>query len=306
MFKQLRNRLARWFVLLAALSAIPALSQDATPQARVSKPLMWKASSPSATVYLLGSIHVGDSSMYPLPAAVESAFASSKVLAVEINVKALDQSKAIKLVQEYGIYSGDDVLSNHIPKETVAALNDFLDKAGLPKESFEKVKPWVAAVTVVAIALKQAGEDSALGVDMHFLNQVKEPQRIDELESAEFQMSLFAAASEQEQQEFLASALRQTAKTKEMIRKMQDAYISGDGDTLLALLNEQDQMPKTLIKKLLEDRNVTMAERIETYLKGKEPCFVVVGAAHILGEKGIATLLQAKGYRVELVPMAAQ
>ena len=38
--------------------------------------LMWKVTSPTNTVYLFGSIHVGDSNLYPLPKAVESAFHS--------------------------------------------------------------------------------------------------------------------------------------------------------------------------------------------------------------------------------------
>ena len=44
-----------------------------------------------------------------------------------------------------------------------------------------------------------------------------------------------------------------------------------------------------------------MAEKIEGYLKGKEEVFVVVGAAHLIGEKGILKLLGDKGYHMEQV-----
>jgi len=53
------------------------------------------------------------------------------------------------------------------------------------------------------------------------------------------------------------------------------------------------------MKKLIDDRNVTMAAKLEDYLKGKEQFFVVVGALHLVGEKGVARLLQDKGYKVE-------
>jgi uncharacterized protein YbaP (TraB family) len=59
------------------------------------------------------------------------------------------------------------------------------------------------------------------------------------------------------------------------------------------------------MKKLVDDRNLTMTASLEQYLKGKESCFVVIGAAHLLGDNGIIKLLQSKGYRVELVPMGA-
>src|SRR5580658_6966526 len=66
--------------------------------------LMWKATSPTTTVYLLGSIHLGDKSFYPLPDQIESAFSTSKLLVVEVNVNKTDNDAAMKLVQQYGLF----------------------------------------------------------------------------------------------------------------------------------------------------------------------------------------------------------
>jgi len=299
MTKRLRAFLVRLLPLMAVLGLCHAQAPTQAPSKVARRSLMWKATSTTNTVYLLGSIHVGDSSMYPLPQGVESAFAASKVLAVEINVKSIDQFKAMQLIQQYGMYGGDDALSKHIPKETSDALDDFCSKNGLPRVALERLKPWVAAITVVAFSYKAAGEDPTLGIDMHFLNEVKAPQRIDELETADFQMTVLSSGTEQEQQELLATSLKQADKAKEMIQKFQQAYLSGDAESLEKLVREEETGPKALMKKLLDDRNVTMAARVEQYLKGKEPSFVVVGAAHIIGEKGIVKLLQEKGYRVE-------
>lgn len=299
MTKRLGASLVRLLPLMAALGLCHAQAPTQAPSKAARRSLMWKATSPTNTVYLLGSIHVGDSSMYPLPQGVESAFAASKVLAVEINIKSIDQSKAFQLIQQYGMYGGDDALAKHIPKETSDALDDFCSRNGLPRVALERLKPWVAAITVVALSYKEAGEDPTLGIDMHFLNEVKASQRIDELETADFQMTILSSGTEQEQQELLAASLKQAGKAKEMIQKLQQAYLSGDAESLEKLVREEETGPKALMKKLLEDRNVTMAARVEQYLKGREPSFVVVGAAHIIGGKGIVKLLQEKGYRVE-------
>jgi uncharacterized protein YbaP (TraB family) len=262
--------------------------------------LMWKVTSPTNTVYLFGSIHVGDSSLYPLPKAAEAAFAASKVLAVEFNVKKVDIPQMAKLMQDYGMYANGETLSQHLPKETSDALDQFCSKNGVPRMILDKTKPWVAAIAVIAFASKAAGEEPELGIDMHFLNEVKEPQRIEELESADFQMSVLSSASEQEQEEMLAASLKQADKFKDMVQKMQRAYVSGDTESLEKLVKEEDESgPKSLMKKLLDDRNVTMAQRVEQYLKGKDTSFVVVGAGHIIGNKGIVKLLEAKGYHVE-------
>jgi len=302
-----RRHIHAVLIVLLAFLGVAQAQQAAPAQPKPRRFLMWKATSPSATVYLVGSIHVGDSSMYPLPKEVESAFAAAKVLAVEINVKNADQSKMMGLVQKYGMYGDDDSLTKHLSKETQAALDDYCTRHNVPRMGMEKLKPWVMAVTIIAMAWQQAGEDPSQGVDMHFLDESKPPQRIDELETMESQLSIFAEATEEEQQSMLASALKQGDKMKDLIKRMEAAYISGDPDALQKIMAEQDDVgSKSLEKKLLDDRNVAMAGKMEEYLKGKEPIFAVVGAAHIIGDKGIAKQLRDKGYKVEQVTLEAK
>jgi len=290
-------------VLLAFLGAAQA-QQAAPAQPKPRRFLMWKATSPTATVYLVGSIHLGDSSMYPLPKEVESAFAAAKVLAVEINIKNADQAKMMGLLQKAGFYTGDDSLTKHLSKETQAALEDYCTRHNVPRMGMEQLKPWVVAITIAAMAWQQAGEDPSLGIDLHFLNEIKPSQRIDELETMESQLAIFAEASEEEQQSMLASILKKGDKIKDMIKRTQAAYMAGDPDALQKVMDEQDDVgSKNLEKKLLDDRNVIMTGKMEEYLKGKDPIFVVVGAAHIIGDKGIAKQLRDKGYKVDQVTL---
>jgi len=122
-------------VLLAFMGAAQA-QQAAPAQPKPRRFLMWKAASPTTTVYLVGSIHLGDSSMYPLPKEVESAFAAAKVLAVEINIKNADQGKMMGLIQKYGLYTGDDSLTKHLPKDTQAALDDYCTRHNVPRQAW--------------------------------------------------------------------------------------------------------------------------------------------------------------------------
>ena len=297
---------AVWILLLTFLGAAQA-QQAAPAQPKPRRFLMWKATSPTTTVYLVGSIHIGDSSLYPLPKEVESAFAAAKVLTVEINIKNVDQAKTMGLVQQYGMYGAGDSLTKHLSKETIATLDDYCTKHSVPRAGIEQLKPWVVAVTIAAMAWQQAGEDPALGIDMHFLNENKPPQRVDELETMESQLSLFATATEEEQQSMLVAVLKQGDKIKDMIKRLQAAYLSGDPVALQKIMDEESDLgSKTLTKKFLDDRNVTMAAKIEEYLKAKDPVFVVVGAAHIVGDKGAASLLRDKGYKVEQVTLEAK
>jgi uncharacterized protein YbaP (TraB family) len=302
-----RRRFRTILILLLAFLGVAQAQQAAPAQPKPRRFLMWKATSPTTTVYLVGSIHLGDSSMYPLPREVESAFTAAKVLAVEINIKNADQARMMGLVQQHGMYTGDDSLTKHLSKETLASLEDYCTRHNVPRMGMEQLKPWVVAVTIAAMAWQQAGEDPSLGIDMHFLDESKPPQRIDELETMESQLSIFAEASDEEQQSMLASILKMGDKTKDMIKRTQAAYVAGDPDALQKVMDEQDDVgSKSLEKKLLDDRNIAMTAKMEEYLKGKETIFVVVGAAHIIGDKGIAKQLRDKGYKVDQVTLEAK
>ena len=53
-------------------------------------PLMWRVTSPAGqSIYLFGSIHVAEESIYPLPGFIMDAFDSSEYLAVEIDFYAI-------------------------------------------------------------------------------------------------------------------------------------------------------------------------------------------------------------------------
>src|SRR3954454_17708106 len=130
------------FVLLTFLGVAQA-QQAAPAQPKPRRFLMWKAVSPTTTVYLVGSIHLSDSSMYPLPKEVESAFAAARVLAVEINIKNADQAKMMGLIQKYGLYTGDDSHTGHLQKKRQAPVDNSPPRHNVPRQGMEQLKPWV-------------------------------------------------------------------------------------------------------------------------------------------------------------------
>ena len=299
---RLKRRSIVLFVLLLTACGLGQAVKQSAPQAEVKarRVVMWKASSPTATVYLLGSIHLGEKDIYPLPDVVESAFRASKVLAVEINIKKIDQMAAVKMMQQFGFYPDGDSLAKHLPKDVSDALDSFCSKNGMPRSALEIFKPWAVAITIELIALQRAGQDPNLGIDVHFLSESKEPQKIDELETADFQMHALSSGSEAEQQEILADVLKEMANPQAHIQEMEDTFLSGDPERIEKYM-EKHNTPKSFYKRVLDDRNGPMADHIEGYLKGKDQCFVVVGEGHLVGEKGIVKLLQQKNYKVELI-----
>ena len=53
-------------------------------------------------------------------------------------------------------------------------------------------------------------------------------------------------------------------------------------------------------EQMFYDRNIKMSQKIEGFLKSDKVHFVVVGAGHMVGDKGIVSLLKnAKKYKIK-------
>jgi len=61
----------------------------------------------------------------------------------------------------------------------------------------------------------------------------------------------------------------------------------------------QDGSIAPLFRKLFDERNIKMTSKIEGYLNAGGSYFVIVGAGHLIGERGMVELLKSKGYIVE-------
>jgi uncharacterized protein YbaP (TraB family) len=154
----------------------------------------------------------------------------------------------------------------------------------------------MAGMLVAVWPIMKAGVDPKNGIDMHFLNELSANQRVAELESADAQFQLLSGQSEEEQDKFLAYSLEGAGKMQEL----EKSYLAGDIDALL-----KDVPPSSeLTEHLINERNVRMSQKVNDFLKQRGTSFVVVGAAHVIGEKGIANLLQQQGYKVERMAYA--
>ncbi len=294
-------------VIFVSSTVLAQKTKSAPPVTALQKKpsLMWKATNGKNTAYLLGSVHLGTKDFYPLPKEIEDAFEQSSVLLVEFDINKVDAATSQALILKNGVYAGDDNLWNHLSGSTAEQVKKVSAAYNLPVQGLAKLKPWLVALTISVMELQKQGMDAAFGVDKYFLDKAKDKRKIQSLESAEWQMELFSALPDNQQEEYLKSTLDGLGNSKTLADLLQTAWLNGDAKKLATLFDETPLKPAELQKKLLDDRNPKMADAAEQCLKGAEKCFMVVGAAHLIGSKGVVQLLKNRGYIISQVAVTS-
>ncbi len=269
-------------------------------------------SSGSAIVYLMGSIHFADKSFYPLRQEIETAFQQSDSLAVELDINNIDQQMYNRLLMKNGIYTDGRTIKDVISEETWLQLRQRLRHLDIPYDSVKLYKPGMLVLTLSAIQITKLGLDPALGIDAHFLSKAAQInsfkprlgkiKNIIELETLEQQLNLFFDIPDGDL--LLKESLYSLDESELLLAEIVRYWKAGDEKKMNKMLIEDAlaEYPafSAIYDSLFYDRNDKMVIKIEEMLKQSQGSyFVVVGSAHLIGEKGIVSSLKGKGYKVE-------
>jgi uncharacterized protein YbaP (TraB family) len=224
------------------------------------------------------------------------------MLVVEININEMNQTNIQKLFLENAMYLGDETLKENLSGDMYELVETRLKQLLIPTERVEKFRPWYLATLIEQMQLQKLGYYPIYGIDYYFLKKSEGKKKILELETAEFQISLFNKLSSDEQELYLYYTLTYLDQLEKEIEKLKNAWLAGDYQTVEllmlsgSLLGDPRLLP--LYEKLFYERNKNMASKIEEFLKTSNTYFVVVGAGHLVGKDGIIELLKKKGYSV--------
>lgn len=261
---------------------------------------LWEVVAETGPSYLLGSVHLGTDDLYPLPAKIEEAYESSSFLVVEANILAVEEEELFSLMHSFAINPGFRSVEQYISEEEYAMLQQVLAELGLDIAQLSFCRPWYLANLITSLRFINAGFNPDLGIDVYFLQKAGGNKDILELESLEFQFMLFSELPPELEHLYLREALTTSREEfAEKTRRLLEAWKTGDTGLLeeISFSKEKDAAYQEFYKRLISQRNVAMVAKIEEYMK-KGTAFIVVGAAHLVGEDGIVELLRKRGYTV--------
>ncbi len=263
----------------------------------------WQVRSDSAVVTMMGSVHFGREDFYPLAPVIEQAYEEADALAVEVD--ALDPAKAAAvatLMMTAGMMPQGRTLEDVLPDSTVARIQEALGPQQALWAMYRSLKPAFLALVLATGGYQELGLDPQLGLETHFLGKARGAKEIIELETIEQQMALFTGLDEAMGLALLNDTLDQLGTMGEILEELVEAWQAGNVAKVDAIMAEQvgeDPAMVAFYRKLLDDRNVKMAEAVGGLLAGDRDVFVLVGAGHFGGEMGIIRLLEQKGWSID-------
>lgn len=286
------------------------------------KPMLWEVTSDKGgKLYLFGSFHMANDSLYALPDAVMSAYEGSDALALEYDVVgALFDVPMLMEQQTMSMYLDGTTAADHLSPETYDAAVSYLTEAGMysPQMDYFCVANWSSMISLAMAS--ELGFDASAGVDNYLGSLAKaQGKPVYEVESQSFQLALLNSLSDEYQDFAVSNMLENLDEGRALLSDMAKAYYAGDEAAMTKLIEDEEfdesdfagltaQQREALVaedeayhQKMYGERNTAMTAVAEEYLASGETVFFVVGEAHMLGEDGIVAQLTNAGFTVTRV-----
>ncbi len=265
---------------------------------------MWRYENGSTRLYLVGSIHVLKAALHPLPKQIEAAFSQADHVVVEADIMNADPAAVAQALAQFALLPEGTRIEESLSAPQRARLSDELRQLGIGGiADVAQFKPLFLASQLSVARLATFGYLPDYGMEAHFLSRLGD-RTLHELESLDQQLALLASPSMADQVEMLVNTLDDMAEVEPIVAQMARAWFLGDDDELLRLFEQYtvgSDADRRLLEVLVYERNVTLAAGIKEILGKPGTWFVVVGAGHLPGPRGIVALLEAHGAKAHRV-----
>lgn len=294
---RLSSLLARALLSLAVVFVSVLAVQSSSARAAGDRLLFWQVDTPGATVYLLGSMHLATPDIYPLRTEIMQAFEGADKLAVELDIGGPRSFEIQQRMLERGQYPPGRTLRDDLSEETWQALATRLENNGLPSAMMQGLKPGLVVTTLSTVEMMKLGLNPEQGVDRFFLDNARGAKPIIELETVDRQLDVVLDTSQPEL--LVKQSLAQLDDLESLMAALVTNWKQGDADGLarLVIYDELERYPefRDLHRRMFDDRNREMTDKIVGMQQDGGTYFVVVGAGHLVGDQGIIAMLQRRG-----------
>jgi uncharacterized protein YbaP (TraB family) len=257
--------------------------------------------------YLYGTMH--STSAGPMQLAEKAAPYALKAKIVATELGPLDAAQKIELgaaMLRSAMSPNADTFAGYIEGEEARQVEQLLVGKGTPALMAHHLKLWMLAITASLPKCEIEGQTKGLPeVDESFA-RIAEAQhaQVVGLETIDEQLHTIATIPTSLAAEILKLSARGGPLADDGYKTLLSLYEQERPAAALAILDaapgltdDERRAEAELTRRLLADRNATIADRAAPLLE-KGGAFIAVGALHLPGKGGLIELLRGKGYQV--------
>ena len=213
----------------------------------------------------------------------------------------------IKRRMAAGMRAGPD---ERVPATLAARLQAQVEAACLPADVMAGFAPAVQLAALTTLAAREDGLDPAWAVDVFLAGYARALGKpVLSLETPELQLALLRGDPETAPAQW-AQALQQLeqGRVRPMLVRVAQVWADGREDELTRFEQwcecADTALDRASLKRLLDDRNPPLADRIDALHAGGQRVFAAVGALHMVGPLGLPALMRERGFIVERMAFA--
>jgi uncharacterized protein YbaP (TraB family) len=246
--------------------------------------------------WLFATIHTDDPRVTRLPVPVREAFDQARTIVLEL----VPDSEMLEASRSMMLLAPQTGLSELIPASLYQDLVGLLSTRGMTPAAIERLRPWAV---LLVLSMPPSSGQPVLDLVL-YQRALSAGKTVQGLETIAEQLGVFEALSLEDQIGLLEATVRETEQLPGLFTALVDAYLAEDlgelmrlGQTLAA---DDPELDARLRKRLFEDRNRRMFERMQRFLQ-QGACFVAVGALHLPGDNGLLQQLERAGFEVQRI-----
>ena len=283
----------------------PAMVRAAVHNAR-NHGFLWRISKGGHASYLYGTMHVGKFDWTIPGPDVAKALRATDTLALELDFLDADiRNRVSKGMAKQHVMA--------LPAPLVKRLREQAEAVCISYDALAGLAPEFQIATLTLMVGRWDGLDAAYAIDGVLAGIGHGAKKeVVSLETPESQLQLLQMKDAQETVTFVRESLDEieTGRERKLLKRLSRVWADSDYSEMehyrewCDCMNTENE--RELMKRILDDRNPNLADRIDAlHTRGKR-VFAAVGSLHMFGSTGLPMLMSERGYLVERIGLESQ
>jgi uncharacterized protein YbaP (TraB family) len=262
---------------------------------------LWRVRRNGVTSHLYGTVHVARLAwMFPGPR-VQAALKAADTIALELDP--LDAEIQRRMAEGMAARAGPE-----FPAPLRERMAERLRAECLPETAFEHMGPEMQIALLTITAARRDGLEPAYGIDLFlagFARGLNKP--VVSLETPQEQLRAIVMPDPRDALAVVDAGLAEleAGRARPALMRVAQVWADADYDALMRYDDwcecRRTEAESAVMKRLLDERNPALAERIAALHARGKALFVAIGSLHMVGPVGLPALLAQRGFTVERV-----